>query len=80
MISNPTFPNVYKVGISKNWKARLNQYQTSDPLRGYQKEFVFETPYYREIEKHIQEKFDNLSEWVQGDLEEIIQAIKNYTQ
>ena len=79
VISNPTFPNVYKVGISKNWKARLNQYQTSDPLRGYQKEFVFETPYYREIEKHIQEKFDNLSEWVQGDLEEIIQAIKNYT-
>ena len=80
VISNPAFPKMFKVGIAKDWKARLKSYQIGDPLRGYKKEFVLETPLFRETEKHIHEQFDNLLEWVQGDLQEIIQAIKDFNK
>ncbi len=79
VFSNPAFKGIYKVGIAKNWKSRLYQYQIGAPHRDYKKELVLETPYYRQIEKYIHDQFDNLSEWVQGDLTKIIQAIKNYS-
>ncbi|MCY4299062.1 MAG: DNA methyltransferase [Flavobacteriaceae bacterium] len=53
VFSNPAFKGIYKVGIAKNWKSRLYQYQIGAPLRDYKKELVLETPYYRQIEKHI---------------------------
>ena len=39
----------YKVGIAKDWQARLNSYQTADPDRAYQMEYKKETPLFREI-------------------------------
>ncbi len=39
IISNAKFPDEYKVGIAKDYKARLNSYQTSDPDRGYRLEY-----------------------------------------
>ncbi|MCY4299861.1 MAG: GIY-YIG nuclease family protein [Flavobacteriaceae bacterium] len=80
VISNPAFPNMFKVGIAKDWKAHLKSYQIGDLLRGYKKEFVLETPQFRETEKHIHEQFDNLLEWYQGDLLDIIQAIKDFNK
>ena len=80
IISNEQFgKNVYKVGIAKDYKSRFNSYQTADPYRVYKLEFYFLTPYFRETEKYIHKKFDNLGEWVQGDLEAIKKEIKNYT-
>ncbi len=38
VISHPSYPGEYKVGIAKNWKSRLNSYQTSDPDRQYRME------------------------------------------
>ena len=35
VISNPAYKGEYKVGIAKDWQARLNSYQTADPDRAY---------------------------------------------
>ena len=78
VISHPNYPGEYKVGIAKNWKSRLNSYQTSDPERQYRMEFKMETPWFRETERHIHEIFDNKHEWVAGNMDEIIQQITGY--
>ena len=78
VISNPSFKNMYKVGIATNWKTRLNSYQTSDPKRAYHLEHKKETPHFRALEKHIHENFESNHEWVSGDLKEIITAIENF--
>ena len=68
----------YKVGIAKDYKSRLNSYQTGDRDRNYKLEYYFLTPYYRETEKYIHKKFNADGEWVEGDLENIKRAIENY--
>ena len=78
MISNPSYPGEYKVGIAKNPKLRLNQYQTSDPERSCKVEFKHQTPWLRETEQRIHDKFHNEHEWVTGDLGAIIDAIKTF--
>ena len=78
VISNRHFPGEYKVGIAKDPKGRLNQYQTSDPARAYKIEFKHQTPAFRETEAHIHTQFDNKHEWVTGNLAEIINAIKTF--
>ena len=78
VISHPNFPGEYKVGIAKNWKTRLNSYQTSDPERQYKIEYRIETPWFRETEKHIHDVFPNKHEWVQGELGEITAEIERY--
>jgi len=76
VISHPSYPGEYKVGIAKNWKNRLNAYQTSDPDRQYKIEFTLEMPHFRETERHIHDTFPNKHEWVQGDLNDIIAEIQ----
>ena len=71
VISNSAYPGEYKVGIAKDWKARLNSYQTSDPNRGYKLEYELLTPHFRAIEQHIHELFDNKHEWIRGELQHI---------
>lgn len=78
VISHPQYNGEYKVGIAKNWKSRLNSYQTSDPDRQYKVEFKLETPRFRETELHIHKKFENKHEWVRGKLTDIIREIKQY--
>ncbi len=78
VISNAKFPDEYKVGIAKDYKARLNSYQTSDPDRGYRLEYKIHTPLFREIEQHVHNIFENKHEWVRADLQDIISAIKSY--
>lgn len=78
IISHPNYPGEYKVGIAKNWKSRLNSYQTSDPERQYKMEFKMETPWFRETERHIHDKFDNKHEWVTGAMDDIINEIRSY--
>ena len=68
----------YKVGIAKDYKARLNSYQTSDPNRNYILEHMKHTHLFREIENYIHKKFENKHEWVSANLKDIINAIENY--
>ncbi len=78
VISRPAYPGEYKVGIAKNWKSRLNAYQTSDPDRQYKIEFKLQTPLFRETERHVHEIFPDKHEWVQGDLRDIKNAIAQF--
>ena len=79
IISHPNFKGEYKVGIAKDWKSRLNSYQTSDPERDYKCEFYYLTPHYRKIEAAIHEKFENKHEWVTADFNAIKKEIENWT-
>lgn len=78
VIIHPNYPGEFKVGIAKDWKSRLNSYQTSDPERAFEMKYKLETPHFREIEIHIHEKFENKHEWVRGQIEDIIYEIENY--
>ena len=78
VISHPSYKGFYKVGIAKDYKARLNSYQTSDPLREYKLEYRIHTHLFRAIEKHIHNTFDNLLEWVHASKRDIIKQIENY--
>ena len=78
IISHPSYPGEYKVGIAKNAQLRLVACQTDDPERSYKIEYKMETPHFRELEKHIHDLFPNKLEWVQGDLEEIKESMRNY--
>lgn len=80
VISNPDYPDVYKVGIAKNVKSRLNALQTANPKRNLALEYSYETPLYREIEKHIHQSFRSDHEWVRESLDKIIHEIENYAQ
>lgn len=79
VISHPNYKGEYKVGIAKDYKARLNSYQTSDPDRNYKLEYKNHTHLFREIEKYIHEKFENKHEWVRVKLKNIIDEIENYS-
>ena len=78
VISHPNFPGEYKLGIARDWKSRLNSYQTSDPGRQYKAEYKLLTPLFRETEQYIHDVFPNKHEWVQGDLAAIIEAIQRH--
>ena len=78
VISHPKFEGYYKVGIAKDYKTRLNSYQTSDPDRAYKMEYFYLTPHFRETEKYIHNLFDNKFEWIKANLKDIVQKIENY--
>ena len=78
VISHPKFEGYYKVGIAKDYKTRLNSYQTSDPDRAYKMEYFYLTPHFRETEKYIHHLFDNKFEWIKANLKDIVQKIENY--
>jgi len=57
IISNPSFPNFYKVGVTIDIQSRLKTYQTADPKRSYHIEhYIFHSNCY-EMEKKINELF-----------------------
>lgn len=78
VISNPAYRGMYKVGVAGNAEALLNQCQTADPKRRYKLEFKKLTPEYKTLEPYIHRKFDGDYEWVTGELEDIVNATKNY--
>ena len=78
IISHPKFKGYYKVGIAKDYKSRLNSYQTPDPDRAYKMEYFYLTPHFRETEKYIHNLFDNKFEWIKANLKDIVQKIESY--
>ncbi len=78
VISNPLFSGLYKVGVTMNLEVRLNVFQTSGPFRGFKIEYRKLTLRFREIEKHILNKYKAAHEWVKADLNDIIQDIETY--
>ena len=78
VISNNSFKDFHKVGITKDCNARLSQYQIGDPNRGYKLEFKHLTDRYRELERHIHKKFPNNREWVNAPVHTIKTEIQRY--
>lgn len=79
IISNKAFRKQLKVGIAKNPQARLNNYQTSDPKRGYKLEKTYQTKFNAVIEKMIHEYYESPNEWVAtGNVEEVFNFIKKF--
>ena len=76
VISNHSWPNIYKVGIAKDPKRRLNSYQTSDPYRAYTLCYAQKTAFYKEIEQEVHNQLAAANEWIEGDVNEIIAVIK----
>ena len=76
VIGNHSWPNIYKVGIAKDPKRRLNSYQTSDPYRAYTLCYAQRTAFYKEIEQEVHNQLAAANEWIAGDVNEIIAAIK----
>lgn len=82
VISNPSFPNCYKVGMTKNLQSRLKIYQTYDPNRAYKVEHYRFVKDARLAEQQVLEKFTiNIlkGEWIKGDevKTHFIETIKN---
>ena len=78
VISNKAYKGEYKVGIAKDYKSRLNSYQTSDPNRGYKLEYKILTTNFRALEEYIHKTFENRHEWVRANLKDIIRAIEGF--
>lgn len=73
IISNPSFPTFYKVGVTENIKDRLKAYQTCDPRRSYKVEYYIEHSDPYKAEKEIKEMLhyfatQQRNEWYQIDL------------
>lgn len=67
LISNPIFPNLYKIGITQDLNARLSSYQTYDPHRRYKVEHYKFVDNMREEEKNILKKYRidiSVGEWI----------------
>lgn len=79
VISNPTWPGFYKIGMSTNPKRRLAQYQTYSPHRDYKLEwfgFFFNR---REGEKLLLSKLENHThEWVKPS-KLVLQELRDMT-
>ncbi len=69
---------LFKVGIAKDWKSRLNSYQTSDPDRAYKMEYKLLTHKYRALENQIHKHFESIYEWVDAPLKDIIDEMNRF--
>ncbi len=78
VVSNKVYKDEYKVGIANNIQKRLNNYQTSDPNRGYKMEYKVLTHNFRDMENYIHTEFQSRHEWVKADLETIKNAMKHF--
>ena len=79
IISNKAFKKSLKVGIARNPESRLNNYQTSDPKRGYVLEKAYQTPFNVEIEKMVHEYYNSPEEWVAtNNVEEVYNLILEF--
>jgi len=79
VISHPAYPGKYKIGFAKEPRKRLNSMQTGDPYRAYKIEGAPRlTARYKELERHIHNKFNADHEWITADLQAVVKAIDAY--
>lgn len=76
IISNPAFPEWFKVGRAENVNKRLLSYNTGDPNRGYKLRFYCFCEDIDSIEKKLYRNFKFKNEWVcEVSLENLIEFI-----
>src|ERR1700722_2477002 len=70
LVSNPAFPDMFKIGITQDLEKRLAQYQTGDPFRRYKVEhYKFVEDIRKEEERYLQQMSTDLAkgEWVKSE-------------
>lgn len=89
IVTNRSWPNWVKIGVTENLEKRLQQYQTASPHRDYILEYSLHHPKYLEAEKKIKEVMRHFAkqshnEWYEVDflmarsrLEEQLDAFQN---
>lgn len=78
LISNPSFPNCLKVGITRNIQNRLKIYQTYDPFRSYKIEHYEFCENLLDKEKEILNKFSIdifKGEWIPDNRSDILKVL-----
>jgi hypothetical protein len=85
IVSNPSFPGYYKVGVTANIKSRLHTYQTSDPKRSYKVEYYIFHPDAYSAEKKIKEMMKHFAisiknEWFEIDLPIVITRLQEQVE
>lgn len=79
LISNPAFPNYYKIGITQDLDNRLSSYQTYDPHRRFKVEHYKFVNDMKEEEKFILKNYKislSKGEWI--DNEKVKEIFTNY--
>jgi len=70
LISNPVYPDMYKIGITQDLNKRLATYQTYDPFRRFKVEHYKLVNDMREEEKSILSKYQiniSVGEWIDDE-------------
>ena len=75
IISNPTWPNWYKIGITSDPYRRLSSYQTASPYRDYEIVYSRKTTKAKEIESYLINQSNN-HQWINQDIDLIIKIIE----
>lgn len=78
IISNPAWPEYYKIGkTARNVNERFMNYLSYSPLRDYKLEFVIDIKDVSSVEILTHKKFNARHEWCEGNLSDIIAFIKS---
>ena len=80
IISNESFPGIYKIGLSANPESRVKNYQMYNPLHRYIMEFKVKTKDSRGTEGIIHNHFSDkrvFGEWFSINLDEAITYISS---
>lgn len=67
IISNKSWENWVKIGVTENLNKRLQQYQTASPFRDYVIEYSLFHPQYLEAEKKIKEVMKHFASEIRNE-------------
>lgn len=67
IISNKSFPDYFKVGVTVDIQSRLRTYQTSDPKRQYKVEYYIFHPEAYIAEKKIKDSMNHFAKEIRGE-------------
>lgn len=75
-MTNPAFPNHFKIGSSIDVKKRINSYQSYSPFRDFKLEnyYFSHNRFKEEFEYHSSMNFEG--EWCKGDVQPIIKLFQ----
>lgn len=78
VLSNPTFPGWYKVGLSLDVETRVKNANTWNPTNRFKVEYKKLHPYAVFVETIVHREFKTLEgrEWIKAPLEDIIEVIE----
>jgi predicted GIY-YIG superfamily endonuclease len=82
IVTNPSYPGWFKIGMTVDFEQRLNSYNTGDPMRGYKFKAIRWTKNRRDAETEMLEVLKKLStqykgEWIKISEEVLFEKFNN---